>query len=456
MSSDPASPPRGFGLATATFVVVSSMVGTGVLTTSGYTVFFTQSNQLMLWLWFAGGVLALCGALTIAELSAALPRTGGDYVFLHEAFGPVPAFLSGWVSFLVGFGGPIAVSGAAFAKYLLDPIGLPDSQSFWLEKILATAAVLAFAIIHACGHRSGGVAQVASTCFKLVALGTLALVGLFAGWKRWPNLMDMPNASAIPWTAALSSLVYVSYAYTGWNGAGYIAGETRDATRNVPRAIFLGTGLVLVLYLALNVFYGLALSAQDIQSIVHGSSGSADVDRVAPIAWVASSALLGSRASGILSTIVGVTLLASVSAYVLTGPRVLMAMAHTGQFPAFAGRVSPRTGAPVVAIWVQVAWALALLWFAPFEQTLSYSGVGLALISMLTVATIFPLRKRWGTSDRPFLMPAYPLVPIIFLVGSALLTGAAFLAKPLESGLAVASILCGIPIYYIWRWLQRR
>ena len=142
----------GFGLATATFVVVSSMVGTGVLTTSGFTVYFVGSNQLMLGLWVVGGVVALCGALTVAELSASLPRSGGDYVYLYEAYGPLAAFLSGWVSFLIGFGGPIALSAFAAAKYLLVPLHLDESITPLAQKGVATLAILAFAVVHSSGR----------------------------------------------------------------------------------------------------------------------------------------------------------------------------------------------------------------------------------------------------------------------------------------------------------------
>src|SRR3954451_6056863 len=145
----------GFGLATATFVVVSSMVGTGVLTTSGFTVYYVGSNQLMLGLWVVGGVIAVCGALTLAELSAALPRSGGDYVYLYEAYGPLAAFLSGWVSFLIGFGGPIAASAFAAAKYLLAPLRLDGASAVLAQQALAMLAILAFAAIHASGrHRT--------------------------------------------------------------------------------------------------------------------------------------------------------------------------------------------------------------------------------------------------------------------------------------------------------------
>jgi APA family basic amino acid/polyamine antiporter len=156
-----------FGLATATFVVVSSMIGTGVLTTSGFTVYFVGSNQLMLMLWVLGGLFALCGALTMCELSAALPRSGGDYVFLSEAYGSLAAFLSGWVSFLIGFGGPIAASASGAAKYLLAPLRLDDARAAIAQPALASAAIIALGLVHCMGRGSTIRAQAGMTALKI-------------------------------------------------------------------------------------------------------------------------------------------------------------------------------------------------------------------------------------------------------------------------------------------------
>ena len=261
--------PAEFGLATATFVVVAGMVGAGVLTTSGYTVALVGSNQWMLFLWVLGGVTAVCGALTIAELSAALPRTGGDYVYLYEAYGPLPAFLSGWVSFIIGFAGPSAVSALAFARYTLAPFQSSGVQAVLWERILATVAILFFACIHVSGRRRTARVQGWITMLKLIGLGAFALSGLSIGWRNLANLDDLtPLGNQLTVTTLMSSMVYIYYAYTGWNSASYLAGEVRDPQRRLPQAILLGTAGVTVLYLALNVVYALALSAADIHALV--------------------------------------------------------------------------------------------------------------------------------------------------------------------------------------------
>jgi basic amino acid/polyamine antiporter, APA family len=440
----PVDGPR-FGLATATFVVISSMIGTGVLTTSGFTVYFVGSNQLMLVLWVVGGVLALCGALTLCELSAALPRSGGDYVFLFEAYGPLAAFLSGWVSFLIGFGGPIAASASAAAKYLLAPMRMDEATAAFAQPAVASVAIIALGLVHCLGRGTTIRAQAGMTALKLCILAVLAVAGLAAGWGRWENLADRPALTPSLVVTMASSLVYISYAYTGWNAASYLAGEVDRPQQRMPRAILLGTGLVLALYLALNTAYALALSAADVRSIVGGPE---NVNVIAPVAQIAADRLYGHRVADPLSVAIGLTLLASVSAYILTGPRVAYAMARAGQFPEVAGRLSAR-GAPVVATALQVAWSLVLLWTASFERILLYSGVGLAIFSMLTVAAVYVLRRRRPDLPRPFLTPGYPIVPAVYLIGTGLLTAAVFYERPVVSSISVLSIAVGVPVYYL-------
>jgi APA family basic amino acid/polyamine antiporter len=454
---DPIEPPvepkandPGFGQATATFVVVSSMIGTGVLTTSGFTVYFVGSNQLMLWLWVIGGVVAICGALTLAELSAMMPRTGGDYVFLTEAYGPLAGFLSGWVSFLIGFGGPIALSARAAAKYVMSPMGLTTSAGL-VESLLATAAILAFAAVHASGRSRTIRVQGGMTVVKLAILGALAVAGIVAGWGHWANLDDRPPMTRGVLVAMASSFVYISYAYTGWNGASYLAGEVERPQERLPRAILLGTGLVTALYLALNLAYALALPAGEIRRIVQDPSNTQGVNAVAPIAQIAAEHLRGPRIAAPLSVAIGLTLLASVSAYVLTGPRVAYAMARAGQFPSIAGQLSPRWGTPAIATGLQVAWALVLLWAAPLERILTYAGVGLAIFSMFTVSAVYVLRWRRPDLPRPFRTPGYPVVPAIYLVMTGLLVWAVVSERPEVSAYSVGSILAGVPVYYLWR-----
>jgi basic amino acid/polyamine antiporter, APA family len=446
------SMPTGFGLATPTFVVVSSMVGVGVLTTSGYTVAAVGSNQLMLALWVLGGVVAVCGALTLAELAAAIPTAGGDYVYLYMAYGPLAAFLSGWVSLLIGFAAPIALSAFASASYLLAPLGLEEPMARLSRQGLATLAILAMAVVHTSGRKRSTQVHTGITLLKLGFLIVFVVAGLATGWRHADNLLDRPPFDAKLAAAMLFSLVYISYGYTGWNAASYLAGEVNDPGRQLPRAILLGTAGVVVLYFCLNTVYALALPAAEIQRIANRDG----FDAVAPIAELAAKRLFGSAIAAPLSVAVGLTLLASLSAYVLTGPRVTYAMAQNGQFPAFAGRLSARSKTPTLATVLQVAWALVLLWTGSFENILIYTGLGLALFSMLSVSSIYVLRWTHPELPRPFRTPGYPVVPAIFLTVTTLLSAGAFIERPWVSLYSLLSILSGVPVYFLYTWLRAR
>jgi APA family basic amino acid/polyamine antiporter len=459
-SATPSSPdkmPVGFGFATATFVIVASMVGTGVLTTSGYTVYNVGSNQLMLGLWVVGGIIAVCGALSLCELSAAMPKTGGDYVYLREAYGPLASFLSGWVSFVIGFSAPSALAAFASAKFLLAPIHLDGPTLTIAQRSLATAAVVTFALIHTTSRRRTASIQAWITALKLSLLGAFIVAGIAAGWPHAANLSDRPP---ITWKVAESmmfSLTYVSYAYVGWNAASYLAEEIANPQRELPRAILLGTAAVVVLYLGLNAVYALALSPADIRAIVDdpNNSNSDPVEAVAPIAQLSANRLFGSQWSGAFTVAVGLMMLSSLSAYVLTGPRVLYAMAHAGQFPAVARRLSARAGTPVTATVLQVGATLTLLWTGSFQSIMIYTSVGLAIFSMLTITSVYVLRVKRPDLDRPFRTPGYPATPAIYLVLTGILTAAAFSQRHKESTYALLSIVAGVPVYYVWQWLVR-
>jgi basic amino acid/polyamine antiporter, APA family len=450
----PKSMPADFGLGTATFVVVASMVGVGVLTTSGFTVFFVGSNQLMLMLWVLGAVFALCGALVQAELSALLPQSGGDYVFLREAYGPLAAFLSGWVSFLIGFAGPIAALSDATATYLLVPLHLEEATARLATRGLASLMILALAVVHSSARRWTIQVQGWTTAIKLGVLSAFVVAGFVAGWPHRANLIDRPPIDSEVARSMLFSLVYVFYAYTGWNAASYLAGEIRDPQRRLPVAILLGTGLVVALYFGLNAVYAFALSPADLSAIVNSPTNTEGVNALKPIAMLAAQRLFAIRVVEPLSVLIGLILLSSLSAYILTGPRVICAMAHARQFPAFAGRLTARHQTPALATILQVSWALVLLWSGSFDSIVLYASVGLALFSMLTISSVYVLRWRHPEWPRPFRTPGYPVVPAVFLLATGALTLGAFLQRPKESSLALGSILLGVPFFYAWRWLR--
>jgi APA family basic amino acid/polyamine antiporter len=447
--------PADFGLATATFIVIAGMIGTGVLTTSGFTVLAVGSNQWMLILWILGGITALCGALTLAELSAALPKTGGDYVYLFHAYGPLPAFLSGWVSFLIGFAVPSAASAFAFAKYILAPFRGSGPHPTSLEQSLATVALLMFAVIHVSGRRQTARVQGSITFLQLCGLVVFAGAGLSTGWRNSASLFDLTVVDAKQAGTLMSSMVYIYYAYTGWNSASYLAGEIHDAKRRLPWAILFGTTAVMLLYLALNIVYALALSAVDIRAIVNDPSNRAGRDAVAPIAQIAAERLFGSRWSTPLSLAFGAMLLSTLSAYVLIGPRVVFAMAQAGHFPSIAARLTRRSGTPAIATALQATVALVLLWTGSFENLIIFAGVGLSIFSMLAVSSIYVLRWKRPELHRPFWTPGYPVTPAIYLFVTGLLTIATVQEHTRISAYAMMSILAGVPFYFLWHGKSR-
>ncbi len=439
--------PQAYGPFLAAYLVISSMVGVGVLTTSGFTVASVGSNQLMIALWLVGGLVALCGALTVAELAAAIPQSGGDYIYLDAAYGPLVAFLSGWTSFLIGFSAPIAASAFASATYLVAPFNLAGPTARLAQLSIATVAILVFGLIHVSGPRHTTRAHSAVTLIKLLVLVGFLVAGLTAaGWGARANLFDRPPIDLKVVSAMFFSMVYISYGYTGWNAASYMAGEVRDPGRVLPRAILIGTAVVILLYLGLNTVFALALPSADVRAIAEAQGFNA----VAPIAELAAKRLFGPAISSPLSVAIGLTLLASLSAYVLTGPRVTYVMARAGHFPAIAGRLSPRTQAPTIATALQCGWALVILWSGSFESIVIYASVGLAMFSMLTVSSIYLIRRNRPDLIRPFRTPGYPFTPAVFLLVTGGLTLAAFSERPMISVYSLLSILAGIPVYYLF------
>ena len=450
-NASPSVMPAEFGVATATFIIVASMVGVGVLTTSGFTVAGLKSNELMLWLWVVGGIVAACGALTLCELTAALPETGGDYVYLREAYGPLIAFLSGWVSFLIGFAAPSASAAFGASKYLLSPLALDPAIESNVQRVLATLLIVMFALIHTSGRSRTARVQGTITAIKLFILVGFVVVGVAIGWPRHAHLLDRPPITRPVLSEMMFSLVYISYAYIGWNCASYLAGEFKNPQKQLPRAILLGTLGVIALYLGLNLVYALALSADDVQAIVNDPSNTRafKAEVVAPIAEIAANRLFGARISEPFSFAIGLMLLSSLSAYVLTGPRVVYAMAIARQFPSLASKLSARTGTPVVATALQVVAALALLWTGSCECLVVYASVGLSIFSMLAVSAIFVLRVKQPNLARPFRTPGYPFTPVIYLLPTLALTTAAFLQRPRVSTYALLSIIAGVPFYFL-------
>ena len=409
---------RPYGPAAGYFLVVASMVGSGILTTSGFTLKDTGNPAALMFLWFLGGLVALSGALVVAELSTRIPHVGGDYLFVKEAFGPAVGGMAGWATFLVGFAAPTAVIANQAANYLLAPcMAALGEKALFLTRLAATLLILGIAAVHCMGSQQSSTMQIGSTVLKLALL----IAFVFAGLASTSSSFSHWSASHVPtWqqsTVLFQGMVYVGYAYTGWNAASYLAGEIRQPHRSLPWCLVGGTITVMLLYLLVNIVY---VQALPVQLMMQASN-----DQVARVAEMAAVRLFGTQAANGLSLLLGLSLIASVSAYLLAGPRVVLAMSRDGVFPAAAGRLHKQFKTPAIATLLQALAASGLVWASTFRSLLDSTSAGLAVVSALVVASIFPLRaKRVASMESPvFLAPWHPLFPAFFLLINVCLIG---------------------------------
>ncbi len=435
---------RGFGLSTSTYIVIASMVGTGILVSPGFMMVTLQSYPLIFGLWILGGILALCGALCVAELAAALPRAGGEYVYLREAYGPMPAFLSGWTSFILGFSAPLAVAGHVAAKYLLAPFIQAESDIGLLTKLLAAALIVLLTLPNLVGHRQSAWTQNLTTLLKIGLFATLVVLAFLFGQGQWSHLSAGRPIGEIGLGDIATQLFYVMFAYSGWNAASYMAGEVKDPGRTLPRSLLLGTALVTVLYLALNLVFAYAVPLTAV-----------GFDNAMQVPALAVENLFGAQASSVFSILLGLAFLSTVSAFVITGPRIYYAMAKDGLFPSVAGRVSAKGGVPVYAMIAQSVCAIVILFLTDFENLYRYASVGLSIFAMLFIAAVYVLRWRQPNLERPFRVIGYPVVPGLFLATILFMTVFAFKQWPKPSLYSLGSILIGIPIYYVWSMCRK-
>jgi APA family basic amino acid/polyamine antiporter len=419
---------RRLGLTTAAALVVANMVGTGVFTTTGLMVRDIQSAPAVLAAWLVGGVAALCGALTYAELTAALPRNGGEYQLLSRVYHPAVGFVVGWISLAVGFSAPTAASALAFGKYLTAIFP-------WVHPVGAAAAlVIAATALHAVHLKAGSSTQnvfVIGVVLLIVAL----IVGGFV--KGDPSLITA--GSARPAGEALVSsdfavgLIFVAYAYFGWNGATYVAGELKDPGRTLPRALVVGTLLVIVLYLGLNAVFLSSAPAKDLSGVVE-------------IGHLAAVRLFGDRGGLLLSGLITVALVSSVSALMMAGPRVCQVMGEDYPKLKFL-KERTRGGAPAAAVLLQSAIALVMVLTATFETVLTYAGVTISLSAALTVTGVFVLRMREPSLDRPYRTWGFPVTPPVFVILALWMSGHAVYRRPVIGLVALATVVAGAVLY---------
>jgi len=415
--------PRQLGLGSATALVVANMIGTGVFTTSGFLLADLRSPWVVLAAWLVGGVIAALGALNYGALAGRIPESGGEYLFLSRTLHPAAGYLAGWVSLLVGFSAPLAAAAFAFGEY-----ARPWLQG-WSPRASGTMLLIAFSLVHAAHVRRGAWVQNVAVVLKVV------LILIFIG-VAFPRLMPPDETKTLPLSLSAFgvSLVWISFSYSGWNAAVYIGGEVRQPEKNLPRALLLGTALVMLLYLALNAVFVFAAPEEEL-------AGKLQIGRIA------AEHLGGPALANAVSAMVALTLISSVSAMVMAGPRVYARMAADGYLPRWL-EFSP--GPPRPAIGFQCGVALLLLWTATYENLLTYIGFTLGLSTAATVWGLVRLRRREGES---LSVPGWPWVPALFLLSVFGTTIFSIVRRPLESLLGFATLALGL---LAWRLSQAK
>jgi APA family basic amino acid/polyamine antiporter len=449
------SRPQRLDLFSATILVVANMVGTGIFTTSGFIIQELGNSWAMLGCWALGGLFALTGALCYGELGARFPESGGEYVFLRESFGELPGFLSGWVSLLVGFSAPIAAAAMAFAAYLLA--GWPGSRELALAwqihgvtvltlspvTLLASGVIVAFALVHSHSLSLGSRVQNALTLFKIILILFFVILGLGEGRGTLAHFGPAPSLGVFFSGQFATSLVFITFAYSGWNAAAYLGGEISRPTRNIPLALFGGTLLVMVLYLLLNLTFIYGLSATEMSGIL-------------AVGEKAAQSLFGVGVSRVFSGAISLCLLSLVSAMMMTGPRVYRAMAQDGLFFPALSRLQGQGASPGNAIRLQAGLALVMVLTASFENLLIFIGFTLSLFSLMAVAGLMVVKKRKPAPKLPYRTWGYPWTAIFFILGNLWIILFAIINRPAVSLTGLAAILSGALVYYFFQRRAKR
>ena len=440
---------RQLGIGSATALVISNMIGTGILTTSGFLAGQLGSAQLVLAIWGVGAVCALAGAFCYSELGVNFPSSGGEYVYLTEAFGPTWGFMTGWISFFAGFSAPIAAAALAFSDYLghfsaqlrLDSARHVIGSGSWelrlgAAQILASAIITLFTLINCLGIRRTARVQNVLTSLKILIILTFLIAGFAFGQGSWQNFTHPAIRTSITplFAQFFVSLFYIYVAYSGWNAATYVAEELKHPARTLPLSLAYGTALVASLFIGLNVLFIYAVPLESMKGVV-------------AVGALAAQHLFGPAVAGIFAAAMALSLLATVNAEVTIGPRVYYAMAKNGAFFSMAAKVDPRWHTPVIAIVCQGVCAI-LMTVSPFLNLLLYIGLLLNFFAVLSVGSLFIFRRRPGWQKLSVVSFAYPLLPAFFVAVGVWMTILGVMLRPGISAVAVLTVAAGAAVYH--------
>lgn len=417
---------------TAAAVIIANMIGMGVFTSLGFQLVDIQDGFPILLLWVLGGIAALCGAASYAELGAALPRSGGEYNFLGRIYHPIAGFISGWVSATIGFAAPVAAVAIAFGAYTTEVI--PGDHKTW-AKPLAVALVLMVTFIHGRNRKNSGQFQIIFTAIKIVlillfCIFALALVPDPQPVRIMPAKVDL---NVIGTSTFWVSLIYVTYAYTGWNAATYISGELEHPQKALPKVLIFGTGLVLIIYVLLNYVFLHVAPVGEMAGQVE-------------IGYIAARNAFGDLGGRFTGGMLALLLVSSVSAMTLAGPRALQAIGEDFHALRWLGTTN-ADDVPYVAIYLQSIIAILFILTSSFEFIMVFAAAMLAFNSFLAVFGVFVLRWREPNLDRPYRTWAYPLTPLIFLLITGFTLVYVTQDNPVQALVGLAVIVSGALFY---------
>ncbi len=423
-------PAKPVSLLSATLLVVANMIGTGVFTTLGLQLKGIHSLPSVLLLWVAGGASAFCGALAYGELGAMMPRSGGEYTYLGKIYHPAVGFLSGCASMVAGFGAPIALAAIAASCYLRAVFP-------WVDKTAAVVLIIALlTVVHLFDVRFGCQFQNVFTVGKLLLIGAFIGAGFFIPHPQQVLGHNLTNVVGTVFSPAFAvGLVYVSFAYSGWNASSYVAGEIQRVDRNLPIALFVGTFFVSICYVLLNYIFLYTVPVSEL-------TGKID------IAFLSGKAIFGLAGARIVTVLVCLALVSCLSSMIMAGPRVIQVMGED----LFAMRglaARNKRGAPVYAILLQSSIGLFLALTATFDTVLIYVGFTLTLFAFLTVVGVFVLRVKEPEAQRPFKMWGYPVTAIFFLVLNGWMLCFLVLQRPFASLIGFLTVVCSLCLYFL-------
>ena len=442
---------RALGPWSAASIVVGTVIGSGIFLVPKTMVANTGSSETVLLVWIFGGLLSLAGALTYAEMAAAMPEAGGEYVYLKEAYGPFWGFLFGWTQMWVAKSGSVATLGAGFALYLgnffpsLDPalfqIPLPLGEGgaplpVTGGQLVAIVLILLLGVLNWFGVREAAGVQVAVTFLKVALIAGVIAAGLFGGKGDWSNLS---SSSAAPGGAAgfFAALVAALWAYDGWNNVSMVSGEIKRPQRNLPLALIAGSLVVMGVYLLTNLAYFFVLSAAEVASS----------DRVAAVMM---RAIVGEWGAAAVSLAALISMFAALNGSLLSGSRIPYALARDGLFFRRFAAVSPKHLTPGFSVLALSAWSAVLVLSGRYDQLLTMVIFPSWILYGMSAAAVIVLRRKRPDLPRPYKTVGYPLVPLLFVAAAAALLAATLQKSPRESFLGLTVIAAGIPFYWYW------